>query len=323
MQKNTKPKVSLIVPIYNVGEYVEKCLRTIQNQTFKDFEVLIINDETKDNSAEIAQKFCDSDSRFHLLNKKNGGLSDSRNYGLNYANGEYVAFIDGDDYIHKDYLKVLYNACINNDADISYCRFKYSYFKSGITLRNPISAKKGVLKKEEALNLLIRDNFLHNYAWNKMYRLSLFKDNNITYPNMYFEDIATSPKLFLHANKLAITDNYLYYYIKRFGSIMSTMNARKINDYFLSVLIIRNYLQYNRVYETYKDSVLSFAKKAYNINKYSIVKQHIFKFDFRKMKTNLKTNKKIYNYIISDNYKATKEFPQLPYYIHQPGRNKK
>ena len=319
------PKISIIVPIYNVEKYLNKCLKTIKAQTFTDFEVLLINDGTKDNSAAIAQKYCDIDDRFKLYTKENGGLSDSRNYGIKLAKGEYIVFIDGDDYIHKDYLNVLYHQCVDNDADMSYCRFKYSYFRTGITFPMFISAKEEVMKKNDALNILIRDNFLHSYAWNKMYKKSLFEDNNITYPNMYFEDVATSGRLLFHANKIAVSDRYLYYYLKRFGSIMSTMNAQKINDFLLSALVTRNYVQLNGHYDEYKDSIYKFAHKVHLVNMYSIVRQHLVHFDFRKMKYNFKMNNMAYQYIISDNYQPTKEMPDIPYKLVQPGwkENKK
>lgn len=323
MSDKKHPIISIIVPIYNVEEYLPKCLETIRNQSFEDFEALLINDGTKDNSAVIAQKVCDEDSRFRLINKQNGGLSDSRNMGLKHAAGEFVVFIDSDDYIHKDYLKCLYSACVENGADISYCRFSYSYFKTGLTLKARLSSKTGTFEKQKALEMLIRDNILHSYAWNKMYRRSLFADNNIEYPKMYFEDIATSAKVLFHADKLAVIDDYLYYYVKRFGSIMSTMNSAKINDYLRSVLIVRNYIQIHGEYDTYKEAIKALATKARYINIYSIVRQHLLCLDFRGIRRNFKTNKKLYEYIISDSYTPTEENPVLPLFITQPGKKKK
>ena len=319
----SEPKISVIVPIYNVEKYIDKCLKTIQYQTFTDFEVLLINDETPDKSMEIAKKYCDSDERFKIFNKKNGGLSDARNYGIAHAKGEYIVFIDSDDYLHKDYLYVLYHECVDNDADMSYCRFKYSYFNTGITCPMPINAGKEVMKTRDALNILIRDNYLRSYAWNKMYKRSLFTDNHITYPIMYFEDIATSGRVLYHANKIAISDRYLYYYVKRFGSIMSTMDARKINDYIRSVLIVRNHIQQQGLYEYYQKSIFSFATKMRLVNIYSIIRQHVIHFDFRKMGYNLKTNRLLFEYITSDDYQSINDFPEIPYKIHQPGRQKK
>ncbi len=316
---NDTPKISVIVPIYNVEKYIRRCLETIQAQTFTDFEALLIDDDSPDGSAKIAEEFCMKDERFKYFHKENGGLSDARNYGLERARGEYISFIDSDDYIHKDFLKIMYNECVDNDADMSYCRFKYSYFNTGITLAMPFSAKKEVMKKEDALNILIKDNYLHSYAWNKLYKAKLFSENKISYPDMYFEDIATSGRLLYNSNKIAISNKYLYYYAKRFGSIMSTMNAEKLNDYWLSVLIVRNYIQYVGEYEKYKVSVNSFARKAHLLNMYSIVRQHLIHLDFRKMKHNFNINRDIYRYIISEEYEATGGIPELPYKLLQPG----
>lgn len=320
---NNTPKISVIVPIYNVEKYIGRCLRSIKNQTFKDFEVLLIDDESPDGSAAVAEAFCREDDRFRLFHKKNGGLSDARNYGLERAAGEYISFIDSDDYIHRDFLRIMYEECVNNNAEMSYCRFKYSYFNTGITLPNPFSAKKEVMRKEDALNILIKDNYLHSYAWNKLYKAELFKNGEIRFPDMYFEDIATSGRLMYNARRVAITDRYLYYYAKRFGSIMSTMNAKKINDYWLSVLVVRNYIQYVGEYEKYRVSVKKFANKAHIINMYSIVRQHLLNLDFRKMKKNFDINRDNYRYIISDDYKPVEGLPELPYKIIQPGRKKK
>lgn len=322
MSDNNTPAISVIVPIYNVERYLPKCLKSICNQTFTNFEVLLINDGSQDNSAAIAQKLCDTDNRFHIIHKENGGLSDARNVGLQHAKGEFIAFIDSDDYIHPDYLSVLYNACIQNHADISYCRFKYSYFKTGITLKARPSSKAGVFDTETALDMLIRDNILHSYTWNKMYCKTLFTEHNITYPRMYFEDLATSARTLFHANRLAVTDQYLYYYVKRFNSIMSTMNAAKINDYLRSILIIRNYIQLQGAYDTYKDAIHALAGKAHIINIYSIVRQHLLHFDFRNMRHNLQINNQLFDYITSDTYEPIDGNPQLPFFVTQPGKSK-
>ena len=113
---NNRPKISVIIPIYNVEKYIRKCLETIQEQTFRDFEVLMINDGTRDNSGKIAKEFAENDSRFTLYTKENGGLSDARNYGLARAVGDYVVFIDSDDCVTKDYLNVLYHECVDNSV---------------------------------------------------------------------------------------------------------------------------------------------------------------------------------------------------------------
>ncbi len=317
------PAVSVIVPMYKVEKFIPRCMESIQNQTFTDFEVLMIDDGSPDRCAEIAGEFAKKDERFLLLHKSNGGLSDARNYGIARAKGEYLVFVDSDDCIRRDYLEVLYHECVDNDAEISYCRFYHSYFMSHLVIPMLSSAKKEVLSAEDALHLLIRDQYLHSYAWNKMYKKSLFTDHHITYPKMYFEDVATSPRVFFHAGKIAVTNKYLYYYEKRFGSIMATMNMRKVHDLLRSILIIRNDLQYNNAYDQYRSSVHALAGKMYLINIYSIFRQHLKFFDFKDMKHNMNINRRLYEYIISDDYQATDTLPELPLDFTQPERRKK
>lgn len=316
------PKVSVIVPIYNVEKYIGKCLNSIRKQSFGDYEVLLINDGTPDNSMEIAKKFADKDSRFHIYNKKNGGLSDARNYGIARARGDFLVFIDSDDYIHRDYLEVLYMECIRNNADISCCRYKIA-FPSGVAVPMPVNKGHIVLDGREALDVLIRDQYLQSYAWNKMYKRTLFTDHGITYPTMYFEDIATTARVMHHANKVVITDKYLYYYVRRSGSIMTTMNSKKINDYIRSYYIIRNYLQNENDYNDYKSAIRRAGKKFCLINKYSIIRQHLLNLNFDKLKFNIDTNKMLYEYLISDEFKTSPGEPQLPEEIWQPVRKNK
>lgn len=304
--------------MYKVEKFIPRCMESIQKQTFQDFEVLMIDDGSPDGSAEIAEQYAREDERFLLFHKPNGGLSDARNYGMERARGEYLVFVDSDDCVHKDYLEVLYRACVDNGADISYCRFFHSYFMSNVAIPMLSSAKKEVLNAHDALHLLIRDQYLHSYAWNKMYKKSLFTDNGITYPKMYFEDVATSPRVFFHASKVAVTNRYLYYYEKRVGSIMATMDMGKVNDLLRSILIIRNYLQYKGTYEEYKPAVHALARKMYLINIYSIFRQHLKFFHFQGMKQNFRINRQLYEYILSDSYEAVNDIPSLPFEMIQP-----
>ena len=315
------PKISVIVPMYNVEKFIPRCMKSIQDQTFKDFEVLMIDDGSPDKSADIAEKLTKDDERFILFHKINGGLSDARNYGLDRAKGEYVVFIDSDDCIHKDYLKVLYNECVNNGADISYCNFCHSFFMSKIILPSFSFIKQGVFDTETALNMIISDKYLHSFAWNKMYKKSLFTDNNITYPKIYFEDVATSARVFLHAKKVAVTKKSLYYYEKRGGSIMATMNMKKVNDLILSILFIKNYICLKGDYDKYKHSIDRISKKMYIINWYSITAEHVKALNLRGMKKNFRINRNLYEYLLSTDYTPTKDDPQLPFEMKQPHKN--
>ena len=111
-------KISVIVPVYNVEKYLTKCVDSIMNQTYKDLEIILVDDGSTDNSGKICDEYVKKDKRFKVIHKKNGGLSDARNVGIKNSTGEYLSFIDSDDYIDNDMIECLYNACIKNNADI-------------------------------------------------------------------------------------------------------------------------------------------------------------------------------------------------------------
>lgn len=310
-------EISIIVPIYNVEKYIGRCLSSIRRQTFRNFEVLLIDDGTPDNSMQIAQKFADADPRFTVYHKKNGGLSDARNYGLARAKGDFIVLIDSDDYIDRDYIRILYNECVINDADISCCRYMM-HFGQHMILPVPIGKPASVLKSDDALDLLIRDNNMQSFAWNKMYKRSLFSENGIEYPVMYFEDVATTPRLMYHSRKVAISDKYLYCYVRRFGSILSTMNVQKINDYIHAYYIIRNFLENNGSYQKFSNAVQSVSCKVSLINVYSILREHVLAHNFHGAAKNLSTNFKLFRYLNSPHFKTTEGFPELPAELEQP-----
>ncbi len=316
------PKISVIVPIYKVERYIGRCLLSLLRQSFKDFEVLMINDGSPDNSRRIAEAFSKRDKRFILFDKENGGLSDARNFGIERARGEYIACVDSDDFVHRDYLKTLYGLCKKYDAEMSYCNFMYSFFNGSMKFTHAVLLDNGAIEKKPALDKMIRDITFQSYAWNKMYKASLFKDNDIRYPDMYFEDVATSSRLMYNANRLAVCSKKLYYYEKRIGSIMGTMDSQKIHDLYRAVLVLRNYLEKNGSYDEYKKAVKALARKYHLVNIYSISRQHIINFDFRNMKRNFAINKYIRDYIMSDDFEPVDGTPEIPIKFFQPGKKK-
>ena len=311
------PKVSVIVPVYNVEKYIARCIRSIKKQTFRDFEVLIIDDGSPDKSIDIAVKVIDGDERFTVYHKENGGLSDARNYGIERAKGEYIVLIDSDDYIDSDYIRLLYNECILSGADMSMCRYKM-HFTDDIILPVPVGKKAGTLSRDKALDTLIRDNNMQSFAWNKMYKRSLFTDYDIKYPVMYFEDVATTPRVMFHADKIAVSEKYLYCYVRRGGSILSTMNVKKINDYILSYYIIRNFLEKNGSFEKFAAALRCVSCKVSLINVYSILREHVLAGNFKDAGKNLLTNFRLFLRLNCQGTGSDEDIPPLPEKIKQP-----
>ncbi len=313
------PKISLIIPVYNVQEYIEKALQSVANQTFKDFEVIIVNDGSKDQSVEIAKKFINKYDNFKLINQENQGLSAARNTGLREAKGEYIAFIDSDDFIESNFLEELYNLAVDNDADISYCNYKIYYPKMNWSLYMPFASRSKVYSKQKALKTLILDVTLHYYAWNKLYKRTLFTDNNIEFPDMFFEDIATTPRLLYFANKCAVSSKGLYHYTRRKGSILSTMNVKKVNDYTTSLGIIRNFIDKQGEYDKYKTILKIYGLRVMLVNYYSIFDMHFREMNFNGMATNIKRSNESIKYFVGENYKTVDDVVvKMPYEIQVP-----
>ena len=214
-----KDKISIIVPVYNVEEYLEKCIESLIGQTYKNLEIILVDDGSEDKSGEICDLWKDKDSRIRVIHKQNGGLSDARNSGMDIATGDYIGFIDSDDYINKRVYEILLNNINNYNSDISACSIKKIHksnevYNSAITNRN-IS----IFTAEEALRDLIEEGMLKQTVWNKLYKKSVIKDIRFEFGKIH-EDEFWSYQVFGKSSKIVYTDEGMYYYLQRSGSIM-------------------------------------------------------------------------------------------------------
>lgn len=248
------PEISIIIPVLNCEKHLEKCLLSVQKQSFRDFEVLVIvNTTSTDSSQQIADRFCSEDKRFITAPHTGGNAGACRNTGIDLARGNYIAFIDGDDYVLEDYLENLYRTAINNDADIAVCSFQYYYQKTGKTEKAK-AVPECTFNKEEALYELLSDNLMRFYLWNKLWKRSLFFDTGIRIPSdMFYEDAVVCPRLYAEAKKTAYTPyiGYIYTrYISKYREIK--MTKQRINDYIHTVPMIRLYLEEDGSYKPYR-----------------------------------------------------------------------
>lgn len=214
--------ISIIVPVYNVEKYVLRCLESIKHQTYGDFEVIIVNDGSQDGSAAVCEKVCGEDRRFRMICQKNGGLSAARNTGLEIASGDYLMFVDSDDYIHPQMCEILLQQSVYYNADISICGFRKVDEKETVNMQE-LSVKDGVSEiytgVESCYNIYKKRSVESVVAWNKLYRKELFAD--LRYPvGKIHEDEFVAYKLLYLANKVVYTTSELYFYVQRAGSIM-------------------------------------------------------------------------------------------------------
>lgn len=213
-------KFSIIVPIYGVENYLEKCLSSILNQTYSNYEVIMVNDGSKDHSDKIMESFSKKDKRFLSFYKENGGLSDARNYGVKKASGDYLLFIDGDDYVASSYLETIFSSL---EEGLDVLKFHFQYVKEN----EIIDSKKALsfsCSGEDALNLLISSQSDFEMAWLYVYKKDFWIKNKFQYSKgTSHEDFGCTPYVLSKAKKVKAIKNPLYYYVEREGSIIHGM----------------------------------------------------------------------------------------------------
>ena len=221
-------KISVIVPVYNVEKYLDKCIESILNQTFKNLEIILLDDGSTDNSGKMCDEYAKKDSRIKVVHKENGGISDTRNKGIDVSTGEYIGFVDSDDYISEDMFETMYNLSERYGADISVVSYYEIRKNKIIDVRD--SGELSVMTTEESIKELLRDTKIQSYPWNKLYRRELFE--GIRYPQgKNFEDIATTLLLFEKATRVVREEKPVYYYVRRNDSITENRNYKTYKDY--------------------------------------------------------------------------------------------
>ncbi len=237
-------KYSIIVPVYNVSKYISKCLASIKQQSYDNFEVIIVNDGTTDNSMEMITPFVKKDKRFKVYNKENGGLSDARNFGVQYACGDIILFVDGDDYIDQDLLLKL-DEEFQKSRDIDVVRLQLRLVNDeGTVLEQPQYYVFSNLDAISAYPILIKNVYV-DVAWGYAYRKDFFINNKFAYAKGKInEDFGLTHLILLKANHLSSISYIGYNYVQREGSIMNSknrgQNLRKVYD---TLYHIDNYIQ--------------------------------------------------------------------------------
>ena len=239
------PKVSVIVPVYNVEKYIEKCLNSLINQTLQDIEIIVVNDGSTDESKSIINRYLqDYNSKIKYYEKENGGLSDARNYGMKFATGEYIAFLDSDDYVETTIYEKMYNKAIQENCDFVECDFIWKY-------ENKEVKDCGYIYKNK-FEMLAYGRVV---AWNKLIKRSLIIENSIEFPKgLRYEDIEFFYKLIPYINKFGFVKDYLIYYIQRANSIANTQNEKN-KDIFKVLDNAVSYYKERGFYEEYKASL--------------------------------------------------------------------
>lgn len=243
--------VSVIVPVYNVEKYLDECLSSLVNQTLSELEIIVVNDGTKDNSQSIIDHYVKQyPNKVVSLIKENGGLGDARNYGIPYAKGEYIGFVDSDDIVHLEMYEKMFNKAKLEDSDLVLCDLEYFYETSKERM-----VKEGLVQIE---NIDVNKTVFLSplFAWNKLYRKSLFIESGLKYPiGLWYEDIPVTVPFFTLAKKISYVHETLIYYRQRSTSIMGSVDNPKVKDIFDIMHFCLNYFKEHNLLETYHDEL--------------------------------------------------------------------
>lgn len=233
--------VSIITPVYNVERCIEKTINSIINQSSKNFELLLIDDGSKDKSIEIAENLLiNSDVNYRIIKQENGGVSVARNKGISEAKGEYVCFLDSDDYIHKDYIKLMYEKASACDCDLIFCDYTQVDSKGQVLVESTtkflddfISGKEGALK-QLSCDITIG-------MGSALYKTSIIRENNIYFDSnrKYAEDVVFTVKALLKMNKIMSLDKALMFYVRWEASVTNSVSLRHLDCYYSYVDLLK------------------------------------------------------------------------------------
>lgn len=249
--------VSVIVPIYKVEKYLNQCLDSILNQTYRNLQIILINDGSPDSCRLICEGYCKKDERFELINKTNGGLASARNAGLNKVKGDFIVCVDSDDWIEPNMIEILLKNMLDYKADMSVCSF-YEAHANGVK-KETFTNKIEILSQEDAIQKVISPGKFYGFAWNKMYKTDLIASQRYDESILKGEDSPFSCEYILKCEKIVVQDIPLYHYRVDSVSISrSTFNAGKmsvLNSYQMIIDMLKAH--------DYSDEIIDMQKVQY------------------------------------------------------------
>lgn len=242
-------KVSVIVPVYNTENFLERCLNSLVNQTLDDIEIIVVNDGSTDNSQTIIDDYAGKfPKKIKAYKKKNGGLSDARNFGIGKAIGKYIGFVDSDDYADLDMFKTLYEKAENGDFDVTVCDIRYVFDDKVSVVSSRV--KCDLTNKNDVKEQMID---IYPAAWNKLFKYHLFDEIKFK-KKVWYEDVEFLYRLLPFVSSIGVVNKPLINYVQREGAITNTFNE-KIYDYVSNWNEIIDFYKERKIYDEYKDEL--------------------------------------------------------------------
>lgn len=243
-------KISVIVPVYNTQDYLKKCLESIVNQTLTDIEIIVVNDGSTDKSLDILKNYQFKYDNIIIINKQNEGQGAARNKALEICKGDFIAFVDSDDYIEENMLESMFSKSLESDLDVVVCNYKYvnNTEQERKNDNSPVLDEQEIISNVECIKRFLVTETIEGFSWNKLFKRELFNINNIRYPEgMKYEDIPTIVSLLINAKKIGFINSKLYNYVTRENSTTSSQNIQNIRDYIKANCMVGKILEYNDI----------------------------------------------------------------------------
>ncbi|MFA5603095.1 MAG: glycosyltransferase [Bacilli bacterium] len=260
--------VSVIVPIYNSEKFLDKCINSIINQTYKNLQIILVNDGSYDNSGKYIEYYKKKDSRIKVINKENGGLWSARNAGLEIATGDYISFVDSDDWIEKDMIEKMYNSIVEYNSDLSVCNYGKVYENK--TEKKSLKIEDNIIE----INEIGIDNYFYNYYFNylhghevtnKLYKNMIITEHQIRFDkneDIFSEDLLFNLYYICHVNKISSLEQSLYNYVQHENSIMNNVKPNIIVRY---GLLISKYITYTKKHGLFEELKAVIPVMLYNL----------------------------------------------------------
>lgn len=262
MQKESCNKVSVIIPVYKVEKYLDECVQSVLNQTYKNLEIILVDDGSPDNCPKMCDEYAKADQRVRVIHKENGGLSSARNSGIEIATGDYIFFLDSDDYLGNDIIESLVSVALKHNAKITAC----GYTSDSSKIDNGKNYEVFNLSKEQSLKCILKEKIITTSAWGKLYKAKLFE--TIRFPNgKIYEDLGTTYKVIELVDQVVVIDSRKYYYRVNPVSITQSNFSKKQLDYYdiveeLERFVSENYKKYLRLVKNHvARNSISFMRK--------------------------------------------------------------
>ena len=239
-------KISIIVPVFNVEKYLERCINSIINQSFNDFEIILIDDGSNDKSGLICDKYAEKDKRIKVIHKENRGISSARNCGIDESTGKYILFVDSDDWIEENELEIINSIISEKEYDLIYFGYSMDFIDENKSIKIKCKNKEYSSNKEFLLDYeYFRGNYLFGYVWNKVFNANIIKKNNIYFESDVFpEDLFFTFEVIKNCNSIKSMDYSLYHYVHRKGITLSKKkrdNYQTTNNIYIKTVEFLNY----------------------------------------------------------------------------------